>query len=155
MYQDIEHLRLLAIFHYLMAGIGALFSCFPMLHLAIGLAMLFAPESFEHSRHNNPQNLQFVGLLFTGIAAVLILIGWAISFCVFLAGQYLSQHRHYLFCLIIAGILCLFAPFGTVLGVFTIIVLVRPSVKPLFDAQPASTGDRDPRVADIPNLPVG
>jgi len=27
-------------------------------------------------------------------------------------------------------------PFGTVLGVFTIVVLVRPSVKQLFEASP-------------------
>jgi len=33
---------------------------------------------------------------------------------------------------VMAGIECLFMPFGTVLGVFTILVLVRESVKPLF-----------------------
>jgi hypothetical protein len=32
-----------------------------------------------------------------------------------------------------AGVACLFMPFGTVLGIFTIIVLVRPQVKALFD----------------------
>ena len=32
-----------------------------------------------------------------------------------------------------AGIECIFMPFGTVLGVFTIIVLMRPSMKELFD----------------------
>ena len=31
-----------------------------------------------------------------------------------------------------AAIECMFFPFGTVLGVLTIIVLIRPSVKPLF-----------------------
>jgi len=34
--------------------------------------------------------------------------------------------------MVIAGIECLFMPFGTVLGVFTLVVLVRPSVKELF-----------------------
>jgi hypothetical protein len=34
--------------------------------------------------------------------------------------------------LAIAGIECIFIPFGTVLGVFTIIVLMRPTVKELF-----------------------
>ena len=43
MNQDIEHLRLLSIFHYVVAGIGALVSCFPVFHLAFGLVMLFAP----------------------------------------------------------------------------------------------------------------
>ena len=31
-----------------------------------------------------------------------------------------------------AGIECMFTPFGTVLGVFTIIVLMRPEVKTMF-----------------------
>ena len=40
-----------------------------------------------------------------------------------------------MFCLVIAALLCMITPFGTVLGVFTIIVLVRPSVKLLFTTQ--------------------
>jgi hypothetical protein len=38
-----------------------------------------------------------------------------------------------------AGVMCIFMPFGTVLGVFTLIVLLRPSVKPLFEGRAAST----------------
>ena len=37
-----------------------------------------------------------------------------------------------MYCLVMAGIECLFMPFGTVLGVFTIIVLMRESVKEMF-----------------------
>ncbi len=37
-----------------------------------------------------------------------------------------------MFCLVMACVACLFMPFGTVLGVFTIIVLARPSVQTLF-----------------------
>jgi hypothetical protein len=32
-----------------------------------------------------------------------------------------------------AAVACIFVPFGTVLGVLTIIVLTRPSVRALFD----------------------
>lgn len=49
-----------------------------------------------------------------------------------LAGRALAQRRRYTFCLVIAGVACMFMPFGTVLGVFTIIVLLRDSVKELF-----------------------
>jgi hypothetical protein len=38
----------------------------------------------------------------------------------------------------VAAIACMFMPFGTVLGVFTIIVLMRPSVKELFAAAGSS-----------------
>ncbi len=34
--------------------------------------------------------------------------------------------------LVMAGIECLFMPFGTALGVFTIIVLIRDDVKTMF-----------------------
>jgi hypothetical protein len=40
---------------------------------------------------------------------------------------------------VIACIECLFMPFGTILGVFTLIVLSRESVKKLFLSDPAST----------------
>jgi hypothetical protein len=39
-----------------------------------------------------------------------------------------------------AGIECVFMPFGTVLGVFTLVVLTRPSVKPLFEDQRTAPG---------------
>jgi hypothetical protein len=135
MNRDVEHLRLLSIFHYVVAGIGALFACFPVFHLVLGLVMLFAPQILEHGPRGNPEALRLVGSFFVVIAAAVMLTGWTISFCVCLAGRYLGRRQHYTFCLVMAGILCLFAPFGTVLGVFTIIVLVRPSVRALFEQE--------------------
>jgi hypothetical protein len=44
----------------------------------------------------------------------------------------LKRHTNYTYCLVVAAIECMFTPFGTVLGVLTIIVLVRPTVKALF-----------------------
>jgi len=49
-----------------------------------------------------------------------------------LAGRYLSRNKHYTFALVMACIECLFIPFGTILGVFTIIALSRESVRTLF-----------------------
>ena len=62
----------------------------------------------------------------------MILVGWAVAICVIVAGRFLARRVHYTFCLVVAAIACLFMPFGTVLGVLTIIVLMRPSVKALF-----------------------
>jgi hypothetical protein len=42
MKQDEEHLRLLSIFHYVVAGLAALFALFPIFHLILGLFMIFA-----------------------------------------------------------------------------------------------------------------
>jgi hypothetical protein len=57
---------------------------------------------------------------------------WALAAAVFMAAWCLKNRRRYIFCLVVAGFECFFAPFGTVLGVFTILVLSRPSVKALF-----------------------
>jgi hypothetical protein len=138
MNQDLEHLRLLSIFHYVVAGLTALFACFPVFHLTFGLVMLFAPgvlENHHHGQPNDPAVLRLVGAVVTSVAAFVILAGWSMAVCILLAGRYLRQRRHYMFCLVIAALLCMITPFGTVLGVFTIIVLVRPSVKLLFAPQ--------------------
>ena len=50
-----------------------------------------------------------------------------------LAGWWLAKRKHYWFCFVVACLACAFSPLGTVLGVFTIIVLLRPSVKALFE----------------------
>jgi hypothetical protein len=70
--------------------------------------------------------------MFTIIPAAMILFGWAFAISLAISGYFLFKKQHYMFCMIMAGICCIFMPFGTVLGVFTIIVLIRPSVKELF-----------------------
>jgi disulfide bond formation protein DsbB len=49
------------------------------------------------------------------------------------AGRCLAQRRRYLLCMVVAGIACIFMPFGTALGVFTLVVLSRPAVKAAFE----------------------
>ena len=66
------------------------------------------------------------------VASELILGGWTLAIAIFLAGRFLTRRAHYMYCFVVAAIECLLMPFGTILGVFTIIVLVRPSVKALF-----------------------
>jgi hypothetical protein len=138
MNQDLEHLRLLSIFHYVVAGLTALFACFPVFHLIFGLVMLFAPEALEHGQHGSqsaPEALRFVGLVVAMVAMLIILTGWGMAACILFAGRFLGRRRHYTFCLVMAALSCMITPFGTVLGVFTIVVLMRPSVKLLFEPQ--------------------
>ena len=49
-----------------------------------------------------------------------------------LSGLFLRARKHWTFSIVVAAIDCLHFPLGTVLGVFTIIVLIRPSVRELY-----------------------
>ncbi len=130
MNQDEEHLKLLSIFHYVVGGIAACFACFPIIHLIIGIVMLAG--GFQDASGQGPPRA--IGLICVIMALFIITLGWTFAVCLIIAGRLLAKRKHYMFCFVMACISCIFMPFGTVLGVFTIIVLVRPSVKELFEA---------------------
>jgi hypothetical protein len=139
MNKDLEHLKWLSIGFYVYAGLTALFACFPFIHLAIGIAIVTG----QLDEGKNPPPAAF-GWLFVGAASIFILIGWAIAICSFLAGKYIKQQKNYTFIFVMAAVACMFAPLGTVLGVFTIIVLLRDSVKALFEGQNNQFGSTPP-----------
>jgi hypothetical protein len=126
MKQDLEHLKLLAIFHYVAAGMAALFACIPFIHFFMGLAL--ATGAFPDT---NPE-ARTMGVVIMVIAGLIILAGWTFAAFVAFAGRSLQTRSRYTFCLVMAGVECIFMAVGTVLGVFTIIVLIRDSVKELF-----------------------
>ena len=137
MNQDTEHLRLLAIFHYIVAGLAAVFSFFPLLYTSVGVIFIFAAQ---HGTAKPGEELppEFLGWIFVMIGSVLFLIGLVMAICILIAGRSLALRKRYSFAFVMACVECLFIPFGTILGVFTIIVLLRESVKALFAATQTS-----------------
>ena len=129
MNKDEEHLRLLSIFHYVVGGILGFFACIPIIHLIIGIVMLAGAGG----RDGPPP---VVGLMFLMGGLFAITAGWTLAICLIVSGKRIARRTNYKFCFVIACISCAFSPFGTVLGVFTIIVLVRPTVKELFGVSP-------------------
>lgn len=127
---DEQHLNLLAIFHYVVGAIGFVFACFPLIHVVIGILMIVNPAAMAGPQQTPPP--AFLGFLFAGIGVGLVLLGWAAAACTVISGRMLARRRHRMFSFVVAAILCMFAPFGTVLGVFTIIVLSKDSVKRLY-----------------------
>ncbi|HEX7859795.1 MAG TPA: hypothetical protein VF773_05675 [Verrucomicrobiae bacterium] len=126
---DEQHLHLLAIFHYVLAGLAALVSLFPVVHLVMGLFFIFGAPNLNQQGEMPPQAF---GWLFVAFAGIIILLGLTVAVLIFLTGLYLSRRKNYTFCFVMAAIECFFIPVGTVLGVFTIVVLMRDSVKHLF-----------------------
>ena len=130
MNQDEEHLRLLSIFHFVLAGITALGACFWALVFLIGIMQLVNPDALG-PRHENSEEISDLSV--TVMAAGLVLMCAAFATCLMIAGKSLSHRKSYTFCLVLAGFACMLFPFGTALGIFTLIVLTRSSVKALFD----------------------
>jgi len=131
MTQDEDQLKLLSVFHYVVGGIAGLVAMFPIVHVVIGLMFLIRPQEFEGQ--NGPPPV-LIGLMFVIIPAVFILAGWILAAFVIAAGRSLAKRKHYKFCLVVAGVECIFMPLGTILDVLTIIVLMRESTKQLFTA---------------------
>jgi len=131
MSQDREHLQMLAIFHYVVAGLAALFSFFPLLYTTVGAVFIFAAR---HGTAKPGEDLppEFLGWIFAVLGSLLFLIGIAMAICILIAGRSLALCKRYSFAFVMACIECLFIPFGTILGAFTIVVLSRESVRELF-----------------------
>lgn len=137
--QDADHLRLLSIFHYVVGGIIALFSLLPVIHLVLGLAMVGGYLPVDARDGSDPVDPRLFGWIFVAVAACFIVGGLTLAGFIAYAGRCLAQRRRYLLCMIVAGISCCLMPFGTVLGVFTLVVLLRPTVKQAFATPAAGT----------------
>ena len=128
--QDAEYLRLLSIFHYIVGGIVGLFSLFPLIYIALGIAILNG--AFDNANGGESPPPAFMGWLCILFPLVFIVMGLTLAIHIAVAGRRLNQRTGHLYCLVIAGLECFFMPFGTVLGVLTILLLLRPSVKAMF-----------------------
>lgn len=144
--EDREHLSALSIGHFILAGV-ALFSGIPALVWGVAGAKLVDELGSDLSMAMGDISGQagadpFGGgadammqdverLLITAIVAGLTLaVVSAIHLVV--VGVQIRQRRWWTFCYLTGWGECLMFPFGTILGIFTIIVLGRPSVKRLF-----------------------
>lgn len=124
--QDLEHLRLLSIFHYLVGAITALFSLLPVLHLVVGLLLMTG-----RTGESDPV-AAWMGGLFVTISATFIVGGLTLAGFMLHAGRCIARRRRHTLCLVVAGVECTLMPFGTVLGVFTLIALLKPQIRALF-----------------------
>jgi len=127
-----SQLQILAIFHYVVGGLAALFACLPIFHLMIGISLLTElPNLFRQEETLFP--FLIIPVMFILIPAALILAGWAFSICIAIAGRFLQTRKHHTYCLVMGGVETVFFPFGTALGIFTLLLITKPEVKELFE----------------------
>lgn len=144
-----KYLQYLSIGHYILGALIALFGCFPILHLIVGIGITTAGFASQDA-HDAP--LEFIGPLFIVIALGIIGAFWTLATLVILNGRFLTQRKNHLFCLVVSFVEAVFfTPIGTVLGVLTIIVLIDDATKASFQgaatAAPAATPAQAPDVS--------
>lgn len=123
-----ENLRLLSIFHYVVGGLHALFSSFGLIHFCMGLFLILNPKVFAAS-NGEPPPPEWIGLIFVVVGGGIVLAGWTLGFLTILSGRYIAQRRRRTFSVVMGCLNCALMPLGTVLGVFTIILLTRDDVR--------------------------
>lgn len=137
---DGGHLQVLSVCYYIYAACNAFFSLFGLLYVFMGVLIggVIAAAPVPPDKPPLPPPAYFAAIFgVIGAAIFLFLMGSAILM-VMAAGR-LRRRRSRVFCLVVGALSCIWFPFGTALGVFTIVVLSRSSVPRLFgEDQPAA-----------------
>ena len=143
MEKDVEHLKLLGIFHYILGGLSLLGGLFIGAYfLVIGFVLMSNPSSSTSSEDSGSASV--AGGILIGVGVVLFLIFVVYGVLTLMAGGKYRKHQGgYWFCFILAIVTLILGGIpGIVLGIFSLIVLSRESVKALFRGQslPGTSG---------------
>jgi hypothetical protein len=135
--QDRDHLKLLTIFHYIFAALGICGLGFVGLHYTM-MTSVMSMEGAKNSATPPPEAIMDVIIWVYVAMAAMFFIGMALNV---LAARFLQARRHRTFCMVVAGLNVLQIPLGTLLGVFTLLVLARDSVREAFEPAPTVSSD--------------
>ena len=143
----IHDLKLLSIGYYIQGGIAAFYTVMMAGYMGF-LGTMLAAFGTAAQRDGQKAIPEFVFSLLTGLFMVIAVFSLAGTICLLLAGYWLRRYRNRIFIFIVAGFSCLSVPYGTVLGIFTFMVLRRPIVEQLF-----AVGGNSPVMPQPPALP--
>lgn len=136
---DRSHLKTLAICHYVWGGLEILFSSLGIIYVVLGVVFVNDPGAFgppPGARPGQPAPQppppEFVGWMFVAMGSCFVVLGWTTGILTILSGRGIARRRGRTFSIVMAGLNCISFPIGTTLGVFTLIVLLRPSVIALY-----------------------
>ena len=132
--QDDEHLKLLSILYYVWGGLAAFGACFGGIYAVVGGGFMVAAATQPGGQNAPPP---WFGAVFFILGGIIVLLAIAFSVLNIFTGRFLARRQRHTFCFVMAVLSCLSFPLGTALGIFTIIVLQRPSVKAKFAQTPA------------------
>ncbi|HLG31809.1 MAG TPA: hypothetical protein VI362_02125 [Ignavibacteriaceae bacterium] len=144
---DNEHLKLLSLFHYIFGGIILAYAFFIILQfifLFYFLETFLRNSSFNTFTSNNdfdPMIFKFI--LYIGIAFfIIMLIGGILEI---LSGKFIKARKNRTFSYIIAILNLLSIPYGSILGIMTLTVLGRNTIKEMYNKN-------NFRIESLPNI---
>lgn len=144
--EDREHLSALSIGHFLLAGV-ALLGGIPTLvfgvagakladelgtDIAAGMGQVTGQPGSSPLGTSPEVLLDDLNTMIVTVIVLGLILAVVTTIHLVVVGVKIRQRRWWTFCYLTGWGECLMFPFGTILGIFTIIVLSRPSVKRLF-----------------------
>lgn len=127
---DAAHLRILAILHYVCAGLAVLALAFIALHWAL-MSTFLNPEMMKDVEGGPPPEEFFAFFRWFYLFGGGFFLGGMVVNLV--SARCLQLRRGRTFSLVVAGLNCLVVPVGSLLGIFTLVVLLRPTVLGLYE----------------------
>jgi len=130
---DHDHLRTLAIFHYLAAGLNGLGAVFGILYIAFGTFVSSGVlNGLGGAGAGPPAQL---GWFFIGTGTFIIVFALATTALTIAAAVNLQNGTRKWLCITASVVHCLQIPIGTLLGAFTLFALSKPAIKGFFDGK--------------------
>jgi nitrogen fixation/metabolism regulation signal transduction histidine kinase len=136
MEKDLQHLKLLGTFHYIWGALSLVGALFIGAYFAfIGVVLMNTPSSSTTSEESASTGI--VGGIMIAAGVVLFLIAIVYGILILMAGGKYRKHQGgYWFCFALAIVTLIVGGIpGIVLGIFSLIVLSRPSVKALYKGE--------------------
>jgi hypothetical protein len=144
--EDREHLSALSIGHFILAGVALLGGVPTLLigvsgsklmdefgsDLTMAMGQIPGQSGVDPFGGSPDAMLQDLNSLIISVVVSMVLLAVVSAIHLAVVGVQIRNRRWWTFCYLTGWGECLMFPFGTVLGIFTIIVLSRPSVKLLF-----------------------
>jgi len=127
--QNGDMLSVVSIFHFVLGSFQMLFSLTGLVYVAVGAAM--ASGAMESAKGNPPP--PELGWVFGGFGVVFVLVFLTVGFLTVRAGVSIRRRRRRTFCMVIDSILCLMVPFGTIVGVFGLVLLTKSETAEEFE----------------------
>ncbi len=122
---DGDKLLIISIFHYVLAAFQMLFSLAGLIYITFGF--LIANGTMEASKGTTAPPVE-MGWIFIVFGVIFVTIFFVLSILTLKTGINISKRKHRTFCIVIDSILCLWVPFGTLVGIFGLVLLTKPEM---------------------------